>query len=70
MRTVLKDKLSGLKVWDTNLIRQMRGYRYIKLKAEPQTFDDLVIALMIACVVKKVEGGARGYQGAVAGYNW
>ncbi len=70
MRTVLKDKLGGLKVWDTNLIRQMRGYRYIKLKAEPQTFDDLVIALMIACVVKKVEGGARGYQGAVAGYNW
>ena len=70
MTTVLKDKLSSLKVWDMNLIRQMRGYRYVKLKAEAQTFDDLVIGLMISCVVKKVEGGARGYQGSVKGYSW
>lgn len=70
MRTVLKDKLPYVQLWDMNLIRQMRGYRYIKLEPVAQTFDDLVIALMIACVVRKVEGTARGYQGSVPGWNW
>lgn len=70
MHTVLKDVLPRLKLWDINLVRQMRGYRYVKLKPVAQTFDDLVIALMIASVVKKVQGVARGYQGKVPGYNW
>ena len=47
-----------------------RDYRFIKFKPVAQTFDDLVIALMIACAVKKVEGVARGYQGAVPGWSW
>ena len=68
MRTVLKDKLPQLKLWDVNLVRQMRGYRYIKFKPVAQTFDDLVIALMICCVVRKIEGGARGFQGNVGDY--
>ena len=71
MHTVLKDRLPQLKVWDANLVRQMRGYRYIKMKPVAQTFDDLVIALMIACSVRKVEGGAKGYQGNIPGWkNW
>ena len=70
LHTVLKDKLPEIKLWDVNLIRQMRGYRYVKLKPVAQTYNDLVMALMIAVVVKKVEGGSRGYQGSVEGWNW
>ena len=72
--TVTKEKIAQIKMWDVNLVRQLRSYRYLKLKSkyreEAQTFDDLAIAFMIACVVKKVEGGARGYQGAVKGWSW
>jgi len=70
MQTKLKDKLPSLKLWDVNLVRQLRGYRYIKYKPTAQTFDDLAIALMIATAVRAVEGTARGYQGNVEGWNW
>lgn len=70
MRTSLRDRLPQLKIWDVNLIRQLRGYRFIKMKPTAQTFDDLAIALMIACAVKRVEGVARGYQGSVPGWSW
>ncbi len=70
MRTALRDKLAFLKVWDINLVRQIRGYRYIKMKPTAQTFDDMAMALQIACAVKKIEGGARGFQGKVPGYSW
>jgi hypothetical protein len=74
LMTVTKEKLPYLKIWDINLIRQLRSYRYLKiktkLKEESQTFDDLAIALMIACCVKKIEGGSRGFQGAVSGWSW
>jgi hypothetical protein len=70
MRTSLRDRLPQLHIWDANLVRQLRGYRYIKMKPTAQTFDDLAIALMIACAVKKSEGGARGYQGTIPGYSW
>ncbi len=72
--TITKEKLPQLKIWDVNLIRQLRSYRYLKLKTkyreQAQTHDDLAIALMIATVVKKVEGGAHGYQGATKGWSW
>ncbi len=70
MRTALRDVLSQLKLWNIDLVRQMRGYRFIKMKPTAQTFDDMAIALMIAVAVKKVEGVARGYQGKVPGYSW
>jgi len=70
MMTKLKDVLPRLKLWDVNLVRQMRGYRYVKLKPTAQTFDDLVIALMIAVAVKAVQGIAKGYQGSVPGWSW
>lgn len=70
MMTKLKDYLPRLKLWDINLVRQMRGYRYIKYKPTPQTFDDLVIALMIACAVKAAMGVARGYQGNIPDFPW
>ena len=70
MRTALRDKLSSLKVWDINLVRQLRGYRYIKMKPTAQTFDDMAMALQIACAVKKIEGGSRGYIGRIPGYSW
>lgn len=70
MYTVLKDSLPMMKLWDVNLVRQLRGHRYIKFKPVAQTFNDLVIALAIACAVRKVGSGARGYQGAVKGWNW
>ena len=70
LRTNLKDKLGQLKLWDINLVRQMRGYRYVGLKPVAQTFDDLVIALMIAVTVKTVAGVARGYQGKVQDWSW
>ena len=70
MRTVLKDKLPQLKLWDVNLVRQLRGYRYIKMKPTAQTFDDMAIALMIACAVRKTVGSSRGYMGAAKGWDW
>jgi hypothetical protein len=70
MITATKEVLDKLKIWDMNLVRQLRGYRYIKFIATPQTFDDLAISLMIAVAAQKIKGVARGYQGAVAGWSW
>jgi hypothetical protein len=70
MFTALKDHLSQLKIWDINLVRQLRGHRYIKYKATAKSFDDLAISLMIAVAVRKVSGIARGYMGKTKGYNW
>ena len=70
MITAAKDFLSAVKIWDINLIRQLRSYRYIKYKATAQTFDDLAISLMIALAVRKVSGTARGFQGSVKGWDW
>jgi hypothetical protein len=70
MRDKVKDKLAQLKIWDLNLIRQLRGYRYIKHTPTAQTYDDLAISLMIAVAVRSIEGTARGYQGNVEGWNW
>lgn len=72
--SVTKEELGQVKLWDINLVRQLRSYRYIKLKTkyreEAQTHDDLAIALMLAVTSRKVAGTARGYQGSVKGYNW
>ena len=70
MHTALKDHLSQLKLWDINLVRQLRGYRYIKFRPTAQTFDDLAVALMIAVATRKVSSGARGYRGNIAGWSW
>lgn len=70
LMTSLKDKFGQLKIYDINLVRQLRGYRYIKLKPVAQTFDDLVMALMFACAVKTSTGTSRGYMGATAGWSW
>lgn len=70
MMSKTKDILPQLKLWDVNLVRQMRGYRYIKYKPTSQTFNDLAMALMISIAVKAVSGTARGYQGNVKGWNW
>lgn len=70
MRTALRDRLPQLKLWDVNLVRQLRSYRFIKMKPTAQTFDDMAISLMIACAIKKVEGVARGYRGSVKGWDW
>jgi hypothetical protein len=72
--SVTKENLGQIKMWDTNLVRQLRSYRYMKLKTkyreEAQTFDDLAIALMLAVTNRKVSGTARGYQGHTPGWNW
>lgn len=74
MMTITKEKLPNVKMWDVNLVRQLRSYRYIKLKTKyretAQTHDDLAIALMIALTVRKVAGISRGYQGSVPGWEW
>lgn len=70
MRTSLRDILPQLKIWDANLVRQLRSYRFVKMKPTAQTFDDLAIALMIACATKRITGGAVGYRGKIPGYNW
>ncbi len=72
--TVTKENLHQLKMWDVNLVRQLRSYRYIKLKTkyreQAQTFDDLAIAFMLAVTNRKVSGTARGYRGSIPGYSW
>ncbi len=70
LMTATKDHLSQLQIWSVNLVRQLRGYRYIKYKATPQTFDDLAISMMIAVAARKVNGVARGYRGNIPGYSW
>ena len=70
MMTATKDHLNLLKIWDVNLIRQLRGYRYIKYRPTAQTFDDLAMALMIAVAVRKTTGVAHGYMGKTPGWNW
>lgn len=71
---VTKETIGNSKIWDANLVRQLRSYRFIKLKTkyreQAQTFDDLAIAYMLAMTEKKVGGTAQGYQGRVAGWNW
>ena len=72
--TIAREKLGEVRVWDVNLIRQLRSYRFIKLKTkyreQAQTFDDLAIAFMLAITARKLVGTARGYQGAVPGWSW
>ncbi len=69
MRTALRDRLPQLKIWDANLVRQLRSYRYIKMKPTAQSFDDLAIALMISCAVRNITGIAQGYRGSIPGYS-
>lgn len=70
MLTTFKDMLPVLKTWDISLVRQARGYRYVRYKPTAQAYDDLLIATMIAVSVRKMVGGARGYQGKVKGWDW
>lgn len=70
MMTAMKDHLDMIKIWDMNLIRQLRSYRYIKFLPTAQTFDDLAMATMIAVAVRKVVGVSKGYQGATVGWSW
>lgn len=75
LMSVTKENLGSCRLWDVNLVRQLRSYRYIKLKTkyreQAQTYDDLAIAFMLAVTSRKVAGTARGYQGAVwSGMNW
>lgn len=70
MRTRTREKLSEIQVYDLNLVRQLRGYRYIRHRPTPQTFDDMAIALMIAIAVKSNEGTAKGFIGAAPGWSW
>ena len=70
MQTKLKERLSQLKIWDMNLVRQLRGYRFIKNRPTAQTFDDLAIALMIATAVKSFSGVAKGFVGCTPGWDW
>ena len=70
MMSKTKDMFPSLKIWDINLIRQLRSYRYIKNRPTAQSFDDLAISLMIGIAAKAVSGGAHGYQGNVKGWDW
>ena len=67
--TATKDHLTQIQLWDVNLVRQLRGYRYIKYKATPQTFDDLAMALILCIAAKKVSGVAHGYMGKTQGWS-
>jgi len=70
MMTKTKDMFPSLKVWDINLIRQLRSYRYIKHIPTAQSFNDMAIALMIAVAARAVSGGSYGYQGKIEGWSW
>lgn len=74
LMTVTKENLGTIKMWDVNLVRQLRSYRFIRLKTkyreQAQTFDDLAIAFMLAVTVRKTAGTARGYQGSSNNWGW
>jgi len=69
MLTVAKEKLAQVHIWDINLVRQLRSYRYIKMRNKyretAQTYDDLAMALMMAMVVRKTAGVGLGYRGQI-----
>jgi len=56
--------------WDSSLVRQMRAYRVVKGKNTSQTYDDLLMAAMIAVAVRFQSGGSRGYRGTTKMWNW
>jgi hypothetical protein len=68
--TVLKEHLPRVAIWDVNLIRQIRGYRFLKMKPIAQTFDDMAMAFMIAIAAKGVTGVAQGYRGSARTFSW
>lgn len=70
MMSTFRDMLPRLQTWDVNLVRQAKAYRYIKYKPTAQTYDDLLIACMIAVAVKQVIGVARGFVGNIPGWDW
>lgn len=74
MMTIAKENLAQVKMWDVNLIRQLRSYRYLKLKTkyreQAQTYDDLAMSFMLALAERKVGGTARGFQGEIPGWDW
>lgn len=74
LMTITRENLGIVHIWDSNLVRQLRSYRYIRLKRkfreEPQTHDDLALAFMIAVTVKKTGVVARGYQGSYNTWSW
>lgn len=74
LMTVTRENLATIKMWDSNLVRQLRGFRYVKLKSkyreEPQTHADLALAFMIAVTTRKVAGFAHGYQGSYNNWSW
>lgn len=74
LMTITRESLPQLKMWDSNLVRQLRSFRYVKLKTkyreQAQTFDDLALALMIAVTVRKTSGVARGYLGSYNTWRW
>ena len=74
LMTVTRENLAQLKMWDSNLVRQLRSFRYIKLKTkwreEAQTQNDLAMAFMIAVTTRKVAGHAHGYQGSYNDWGW
>ena len=74
LMTVTRENLANLKMWDSNLVRQLRSFRYVKLKQkyreEAQTNADLAMAFMIAVTTRKVSATARGYQGSYNNWGW
>jgi hypothetical protein len=70
MVTKFRDMLPQMGIWDANLIRQARAWRLIKGKPKAQTYDDLLIATMIAVAVQATVGTARGYLGSVEGWDF
>jgi hypothetical protein len=56
--------------WDASLVRQARGFRIVKGKPQSQTYDDLLMAAMIAVAVRFQSGGSRGYIGKINRWNW
>ena len=70
MMTKTKDMFQRVKIWDVNLIRQLKSYRYIRMKPTAQSYDDLAMALMIAIATKSISGGSVGYVGSFNDLSW
>ena len=74
LMSVTKENLPKIKLWDSNLVRQLRSFRFVKLKTkyreQAQTFDDLALAFMIALTVRKSGAVAKGFQGSYNAWGW
>jgi len=70
MVSKLREMLPQFECWDSEIVRQARGYRFVKFEPVNQTDDDLVIAVMIGLAIRQFKAGGQGFVGTARRWDW